>query len=68
MKEKMMGAYPTYEIERCAEKIQEAEEIKRDPAKMKEVRKILKRKIESIADLKEILKEKSEESESEDDD
>lgn len=52
--EEKMGKFPKYEIECAAKTLMEAEEIKKDKAKMAEVSKILKKKISSIEDLKKL--------------
>lgn len=52
MKEEMMGKFDKYKVERAAETLQEAAEIKKDKELMVQVSKILKKKISSIEDLK----------------
>ena len=58
-----MGKYPKYEIESCARTLMEAEEIKKDKDKMKQISKILKKKISSIEDLRGLLNKGSYEDE-----
>lgn len=47
-----------WEIDGWVRDLERAEEIKNDPAKMKLVQPRLKKKIKSISDLKNLLKEK----------
>jgi len=63
MKEKMMGKFEEYEVKSAADTLQRAMEIKANAPLMKEVKKILKKKIESIEDLKKLANEKMHEEE-----
>lgn len=56
-KEKM-GKFDKYKVEAAARDIELAEEHKQDPELMKEVKKILKKKVNSLKDLKILLEEK----------
>lgn len=67
-KEKKYGKYEDYEVEGWARTLQEAEEIKADPEKMKYAKMCMKKKLDamdsaysSIDDLKERRQELNEE-------
>ena len=46
--------YDEWDIRNWADKLQDAEEIKNDPVKMKLLKPYLKKKVESLEDLREI--------------
>ena len=61
VKVEKMGKFDKWKVEDAARTLQEAEEIKKDTALMSEVKKILKKKIKSLDDLRDLLKEKESE-------
>jgi len=68
MEKDKMGKFDRYHVENAARTIQEAEEFKKDSELMTEVRKILKKKIASLEDLKRLAQTSSEENEMEEGD
>lgn len=57
-KKEKMGKFDKWEVEDAARDIQRSEEHKNNPELMKQVKKVLKNKVNSLKDLKKVLEEK----------